>query len=298
MGELCSWRAGLRLGLVAKAPWLVRALQFVRFTHTIFALPFALGSMLVAAGGWPGWRLLALIVLAMVTARTAAMGYNRLADWEIDKRNPRTAGRHRLLSRTSAIALTSVSAAAFVGICAWINPLCFALSPVALGVVFFYSHTKRFTRYAQFFLGLALSVSPVGAWLAVTGQFDWAPCWLALGVLVWVAGFDMIYATQDVEVDRREGLQSMVTWLGVSYALKTARVLHAVAWVLFGVFGWVADLGMIYGVGWMAMGGVLIYEHLQARRLENLEALNQAFFVSNAWVGLIFLVATAMDRWF
>ena len=161
-----------------------RALTFIRFSHTVFALPFALGSMLAAAGGLPGWRIFGLILLAMVFARTAAMVFNRLADWEIDKLNPRTASRHQLVSRPIAIALLVLSAAGFVAVTWFINPLCFFLSPVALAIVFFYSLTKRFTVFTQFFLGLALAVSPVGAWLAVTGQFAWPPlilaaCWNA-----------------------------------------------------------------------------------------------------------------------
>ena len=150
-------------------------LSFIRFSHTIFALPFALGSMFVAADGLPSFRAFALVVLAMVFARTAAMTFNRLADWEIDKRNPRTAGRHKLVSKPIAIGACVASAWLFV-VTAWlINPLCFALSPVALAIIFFYSLTKRFTHGAQFFLGLALAVAPIGAWLAITGSFALPP---------------------------------------------------------------------------------------------------------------------------
>ena len=145
-----------------------RTLTFVRFSHTIFALPFALGSMLVAARGKPSLKTFALIVLCMVLARTAAMVFNRLADWQIDQRNPRTAARHTLISRAAAIVMLIVCSAGFIATTWWINRLCFYLSPVALALVFFYSLTKRFTAFSHFFLGLALSVSPVGAWLAVT----------------------------------------------------------------------------------------------------------------------------------
>ncbi len=250
--------------------------------------------MVVAADGWPSWGVFALIVLAMVFARTAAMAFNRIADWEIDRRNPRTEGRHRLVSRSTAVIGCVVASLAFVAVTWAINPICFALSPVALGLVFFYSLTKRFTHGAQFFLGLALSVAPVGAWLAVTGALAWPPLILALGVLLWVAGFDMIYATQDVEVDRREGLRSMVVWLGVPGALKLARVLHAATWVLLGCFGWSADLGVIYFLGWIGVLGFLIYEHRVART-GDLAKINGAFFVANAWIGLIFVTTTWAD---
>lgn len=271
-----------------------RFLGFIRFSHTVFALPFALGSMVVAADGWPSGWVVALIVLAMVFARTAAMAFNRIADWEIDQRNPRTEGRHRLVSRSTAVIGCGVSSLAFVAVTWAINPLCFALSPVALGLVFFYSLTKRFTHGAQFFLGLALAVAPVGAWLAVTGAFAWPPLILALGVLLWVAGFDTIYATQDVEVDRREGLLSMVVWLGVPAALRLAGWLHAGTWLLLGGFGWSAGLGTIYFLGWVGVLGFLITEHRVART-GDLSRINAAFFSANAWIGLIFVAATWVD---
>ncbi len=275
----------------------VRALAFVRFSHTVFALPFALGSMLVAADGWPGWRIFGLILLAMIFARTAAMGFNRLADWEIDKRNPRTAGRHRLVSRIVAIEITVVSAGAFIGAAAFINPLCFALSPVALAVVFFYSLTKRFTDFTQVFLGLALAVSPVGAWLAVTGAFAWPPFWLALAVLLWVAGFDLIYATQDVEFDRRAGLRSMVVRLGIPRSLRLAQALHAGMFAGLLVFGLSALLGVAYFGGLALIFLALLHEHRVARS-HDLGAINVAFFKVNAWVGAIFLAALIADTLF
>lgn len=271
-----------------------RLLQFVRFSHTVFALPFALGSMLVAADGLPSARLVGLIVLCMVFARTAAMIFNRLADWEIDKRNPRTVGRHRLVTRGPAAAILVLCSAAFVATTWFINPLCFWLSPVALLIIFFYSLTKRFTSYSHFFLGLALSVSPVGAWLAVRGHFDFAPLVLALAVLLWVAGFDVIYATQDHEFDRVEGLRSLVVRLGVDRALRWAQGLH---WLAFGVlllFGFFAGLGWPYYGGLGLIAVALVYEHRIAAR-RDMAAINQAFFHSNAIVGLIFVLAIATD---
>ncbi len=270
-------------------------LRFIRFSHTIFALPFALGAMFVAASGFPSWKICGLIILCMVFARTAAMTFNRLTDWEIDKRNPRTAGRHTLASRATAIAACTISSALFI-LCTWgINPLCFALSPVALIIVFFYSLTKRFTSFAQFFLGFALAVAPVGAWLAVTGSFAEAPLVLAAAVLCWVAGFDMIYATQDVEVDRREGLKSMVVWLGVPRALSLATVLHLVAFLGLVGFGLVAHLGVIYFSALALAAGALVYEHRLARK-GNVAAVNVAFFQVNAFVSTIFVLSTFADR--
>ena len=181
-------------------------LKFIRFSHTVFALPFALGAMFVAARGLPSLPTFAGILAAMVCARTAAMTFNRLADWEFDRRNPRTENRHRLVDKNIAAAWCLASAAGFI-LSAWtLNTLCLLLAPAALVIVFFYSLTKRFTHFAHFFLGLALSVAPVGAWIAVTGRLDFPPLVLAAAVLLWVAGFDLIYATQDYEADKREGL--------------------------------------------------------------------------------------------
>lgn len=276
---------------------IARLLRFVRFSHTIFALPFALGSMFVAARGWPAGETVALIVLAMVFARTAAMTFNRLADWRIDQRNPRTIERHRLVSRTAAIVLLVATSAAFVGTASAINPLCFALSPVALIIVFFYSLTKRFTSFSHFFLGLALSVSPVGAWLAVTGAFALPPLVLALAVLLWVAGFDIIYATQDHEFDQAEGLRSLVVRLGVARALRWAEALH---WLMLGVlviFGWQAQLGVAFYASLILVAGALIFEHRSAARLD-LAGINRAFFTSNAFVGLVFVLGIFLDQVF
>src|SRR6516164_6491949 len=178
-----------------------RILKFVRFSHTVFALPFAIGSMIVASRGLPATRVMLLIVLAMVFARTAAMAFNRMADGEIDKENPRTAARHLLVSKRVGWTLVVFSAAAFILVCRFINSLCFLLSPVALVIIFFYSLTKRFTSFTQVFLGLALGIAPIGAWLAVRGQFAVPPLVLGAGVLFWLVGFDLIYAIQDYEFD-------------------------------------------------------------------------------------------------
>ncbi len=274
---------------------IARLLRFIRFSHTVFALPFALGSMLVAAHGLPEWKTFALIVVAMVCARTAAMTFNRLADWQLDQRNPRTAERHTLVSRGAAILLLIASSAAFVATTWWINPLCFRLSPVALAIVFFYSLTKRFTSLSHFFLGLALSVSPVGAWLAVRGHFDFPPLVLGFAVLLWVAGFDVIYATQDHEFDRAAGLRSLVVRLGVARSLRWAQALHWLMLAVLATFGWSAKLGAPFYASLVLVAGALIYEHRSAARLD-VAAINRAFFASNAFVGVVFVLGIFVDQ--
>ena len=274
-----------------------RVLTFIRFSHTVFALPFALGSMFVAARGCPPPKTCGLIVLAMVFARTAAMVFNRLADWEIDKRNPRTASRHRLVSRGAASALLVASSGAFIATTFFINPLCFALSPAALVIVFFYSLTKRFTALSHAFLGVALAVSPVGAWLALRGQFAFPPLVLAFAVVCWVAGFDLIYATQDVEFDRAAGLHSAVVRLGVPRTLFVAQILHALMWLGLLAFGFSAGLRGVYYSGLVLILPALVFEHRIARK-GDLADINRAFFHSNAFVGFVFLAATLGDQFF
>jgi len=272
-----------------------RILAFIRFSHTVFALPFALGAMVVAAHPWPPLRIFGLILLAMVFARTAAMTFNRLADWEIDKRNPRTAGRHRLITRATAFVLLALSSLVFVLVTRWINPLCFLLSPLALIIVFFYSLTKRFTAYSHFFLGLALGVSPVGAWLAVSGRFDIPPFVLSLAVIFWVAGFDLIYATQDYDFDKREGMHSLVVSFGIARSLILAQWLHAAMWLLLILFGALSHLGIAYYAGMVLIFPVLIFEHRTAQKMD-IAAINRAFFNSNAFVGAVFVAAILLDK--
>lgn len=272
-----------------------RALQFVRFSHTIFAMPFALGAMLVAAGGWPSTRITALIVLAMVFARTAAMCFNRVADWEIDKRNPRTSNRHRLMSLSAATGLLVGSSVGFIATTWWINALCFWLSPVALAIVFFYSLTKRFTSFSHFFLGLALSVSPVGAWLAVRGRFDFPPLVLALAVLLWVAGFDMIYATMDADFDRGAGLHSWAVKRGIGAVLFWAQALHLAMFGALALFGWLSGLGAGFWIAMIIVAGALVYEHRAAAR-HDVIGINRAFFESNAVVGIAFALGIFWDQ--
>ena len=265
-----------------------RFLQLVRFSHTIFALPFALGALLVATHGRPSLRLLALVLLCMICARTAAMLFNRIVDWSIDQRNPRTAQRHKLISRPTAVLWLIVSALAFVVGAGAINRTTLWLAPLALAIIFFYSLTKRFTPLSHFFLGLALAVAPVGTWIAATGHLASAPLLLGAGVVGWVAGFDLIYATQDVEFDRGESLHSLVVRLGIARALRLAQWLHLAMFASLLAFGFVASLGAIYFCGMPLVAAALFYEHRSAARLD-LAGVNRAFFQSNAFVSAVFL---------
>ena len=275
---------------------LARFFRLIRFSHTVFALPFALGALVVAANGQPALRTLLLVVTCMVFARTAAMLFNRLVDWSLDQRNPRTASRHLLVPKWGAIILLTLSSAGFILAAAAINRLTFMLAPIALAVVFFYSLTKRFTSATHFFLGLALGVAPVGAWIAQTGQIDLAPLMLGAGVICWVAGFDLIYATQDYDFDRREGIRSLVVKLGIARSLRLAQFLHLAMFVALIVFGIIAQLGLIYYGGMPLVAAALFYEHRTASKLD-LGGINRAFFQSNAFVSAVFLVAVCVDRW-
>ncbi len=279
--------------------------SFVRFSHTIFALPFALAAMLVAARdnrGWPGWRIFGLILAAMVCARTCAMAFNRIADRKLDALNPRTANRHLprgQITLAGAILLCVSAAAGLVAASHFLNPLCFYLSPVALVVTCFYSLTKRFTDYTHVFLGIALALAPVGAWLAVKGA-DVSVLEilqmtaLALAVVLWLVGFDIIYALQDYEFDKAHGLHSLVVAWGPKNALAAAFLAHMVMCGVLVAFGLLCRFRIAYFVGWFIIVGCLVMEHWIARR-RGLNWINLAFFRLNALVGAVFLVVVAAE---
>ena len=271
-----------------------RFLRLIRFSHTVFALPFALGALVVAANGWPSLRTLLLVLVCMVFARTGAMLFNRLVDWSLDQRNPRTASRHLLISKFAASLLLVLSSAGFVLAAAAINRLTFILAPVALFVIFFYSLTKLFTSATHFFLGLALAIAPAGAWIAQTGRIDIAPLVLGFGVICWVAGFDLIYATQDYDFDRREGIRSLVVNLGIARTLRLAQILHFAMLTMLIAFGILAQLGLFYYAGMSLVVAALFYEH-NTEKLD-LAGINRAFFQSNAFVSAVFLLAVCVDR--
>ena len=278
---------------------------FVKFSHTVFALPFALAAMAVAARanrGWPGWRIFLLIVAAMVCARTCAMAFNRIVDRRLDALNPRTAGRHLpagTISLASALTLWVLSGVGLIVVSGFINPLCLGLSPVALVVICFYSLTKRFTDFTHVFLGVALALAPVGAWLAVRGTAvtPWEGLQmttLALAVVFWLIGFDLIYALQDYEFDREHRLGSLVVRWGPRNALMAAFLAHFVMVLLLGGFGLLSRFRMPYWVGLGLIAGCLLLEHFLARR-RSLNWLNLAFFRLNALVSVVFLVVTVAE---
>ena len=279
--------------------------SFVRFSHTVFALPFALAAMLVAARdtrGWPGWRVFGLILVAMVCARTCAMAFNRIVDRKFDALNPRTKNRHLpagQISLVSAVSLCVLSAAGFIAASWFLNPLCFYLSPVALAAVCFYSLTKRFTDYTHVFLGIALALAPVGAWLAVkgsaiSGNEILQVSVLSAAVILWLVGFDIIYALQDYEFDKSHGLRSLVVAWGPSNALTAAFLAHMLMCGLLLGFGLLCRFRIAYMLGWMLIVGCLVLEHWIARR-RSLNWINVAFFRLNALVGVVFLVVVAVE---
>ncbi len=289
--------------------------SFVKFSHTVFALPFALASMMLAARdqhGWPGWRVFLLVLAAMISGRTCAMAFNRIVDRRFDALNPRTAGRHLpagAISMTSAVSLCLLSGAALVAASWMLNPLCFALSPVALFFICFYSLTKRFTDFTHVWLGIALAIAPVGAWLAVKGGVEFlpmiegklklshsafVPVVLALSVLLWLFGFDIIYATQDYEFDRAQGLRSLVVRWGPKNALGVAFIAHLLLWILLAIFGARAAFRLAYWLGLMVIGALLLAEHLLARRRDT-RSVNVAFFKLNGTISTLFLGLVAVE---
>lgn len=270
-------------------------LSFIRFSHSVFALPFALVGALLAARHVPThWADIGWIVLAMVAARSAAMGFNRLVDADFDAGNPRTAMREiprGIISRPAAAAFVVVASVVFVAAAAALSPLCLLLSPVALGIVFWYSLAKRYTTYTQLFLGLAMAVAPVGGWLAAGGRAGAEPWWLGLAIGLWVGGFDVLYACQDVEFDRAHGLKSIPVRFGIDRSLAISRAMHVGAVLAMMALGLAAALGPIYLTGVVLVGLLLVYEQSLVRA-DDLSQVKRAFDL-NGYVGLLYLAATA-----
>jgi 4-hydroxybenzoate polyprenyltransferase len=274
-------------------------LEMIKFEHTLFALPFALMSMMLAADGLPAGRTIGWILVAMVGARSCAMAFNRLVDQEFDRLNPRTAGRALpagLLKRSQVWVFTVVTGGLLV-LAAWqLNPLALALSPVALAVICGYSFTKRFTDWSHLVLGLALAIAPVGAWIAVRGEFGWPSLVLAAAVTLWVAGFDVIYACQDVGFDRRIGLHSLPQRFGIGPALWISRALHLCMVSLLVALYCVADLHLAYLIGVAVVAALLAYEQSLVKP-HDLSRVNAAFFTLNGFVSVGLLLFTAVDVW-
>ena len=321
--------------------WLRNWGSFVKFSHTLFALPFAMASTALAARanyhqlteqggdppdimlrGWPGWKMLLLILAAMVTARTCAMAFNRIVDRKYDRENPRTRKRHLpagKISLFSAWTLTILSAAGFIA-SAWgidlnrdVNTgrmLCLPLAPVALFFILFYSYTKRFTHFTHIFLGLALALAPLGAWLAVTGSFGtslsdggffekmrhsfFTPATMAVLVLFWLIGFDIIYAIQDYEFDKATGLKSLVVYMGPANALNASLMAHLVMVILLGLLGILALFKMPYWIGLLIIAGCLSLEHWIIRK-RSLEWAEKSFFKLNALISVIFITVVIAE---
>jgi 4-hydroxybenzoate polyprenyltransferase len=275
--------------------------SFVRFSHSVFALPFALTGALLAINqrsSAESSKSMAVrvfwIVIAMIAARSAAMGFNRLVDADIDAINPRTAARELprgTMSTREAILFVVIASAVFI-FSAWqLGPVCFALSPVALAIVFWYSLAKRVTSYTQLFLGLAMAVAPVGGWLAAGGGSGWEPWLLGLAIGCWVGGFDVLYACQDLEVDRAHGLHSIPVRFGVARSLTISRTMHVIAVAALAALGPVAGLGWFYLAGVAGVAALLAYEQSLVSE-HDLSQIKRAFDL-NGYVGILYLVTTA-----
>ncbi|MBI2340759.1 MAG: UbiA family prenyltransferase [Deltaproteobacteria bacterium] len=275
---------------------LIYTLEMIKFSHSVFALPFALAALVFAADGLPPLKTVGLIILAMVTARNTAMAFNRFADAKIDAKNPRTANRHipkGLLSRGFVLSFALINGALFIYIASFFNPLAFKLSPMALAIIYFYSYTKRWTHFTQLFLGLSLAIAPVGAWIALRGMIEAFPLLLGAAVLFWVAGFDIFYATQDFHFDKSEGLKSLVVRFGIARSLIVAKFFHVLSMVFFLAIGIVYQLNTFYLTTVILMGTFLAYEHHLVKP-DDLSRVNTAFFTLNGTVGILYLAGTIL----
>ncbi len=277
-------------------------LEMVKFEHTIFALPFALISVVLAAqqlpDGWPAARVIGWVLAAMVGARSAAMAFNRIVDSDYDAINPRTARRalpSGLLTLGQVIAFTIVAVGLFEWAAWELNPLCFVLSPLALAAMLGYSFTKRFTYLSHLCLGLAIGLSPIGAWLAVTGQLKIVPVLLGAAVMLWIGGFDIIYALQDYNFDLKTGLHSLPKAIGPSRALLVSRIMHASMLLLMVTVGWLDGLHWAYYFGVLFVGSLIAYEQSLVKP-EDISRVDLAFFTLNGWVSVSMFIFVLLDR--
>jgi len=271
-------------------------LQMIKFSHSVFALPFALTSALLAASGIPDLRQIVWIVIAMVGARSGAMGLNRIIDRKIDSANPRTAGREiprGAISVFAALLLVTVSFAFFVFAAYMLNPLCLKLSPVAIIVLFIYSYTKRFTWMSHFVLGLSIAAAPLGAWIAVKGSLDADILPLVTAVIFWLAGFDVLYALQDMDFDRRYGLYSIPKKFGVRKSIYFSRIFHLISFLLLVANGMIFHLGAFYWTGMFLVSGLFFYEHSLIHE-HDLTKLDMAFFNMNGYISVTVFIFTLL----
>jgi 4-hydroxybenzoate polyprenyltransferase len=272
-------------------------LRMIKIEHSVFALPFAIISALVAAKGFPEWRVLFWILIAMVSARSCAMSFNRLADWQFDRLNPRTKNwplAAGLLSKRFMLLFILGCTALFVFAASQLNHLALLLSPVAIAIICFYSLTKRFTALSHWFIGLALGVAPAGAWIAVRGSLEFLPIWLSFAILFWTAGFDLIYSCQDVEFDREQKLHSIPSRFGIKTALVLSSLCHVVTVVLLSIFGFKAGMGRLYFIGVILVAILLFYEHMLVRP-NDLSRVNEAFFTINGLISVLLLIFCSLD---
>lgn len=277
---------------------IVTFMEMIKFSHTIFALPFALTGALLAAKGLPDANKVFWIIIAMVGARTAAMGLNRLIDADIDAKNPRTATRAipaGLLSKRFTLAVIVISFSLLFFAAAELNRLCFILSPLAVFFLVLYSYCKRFTSLAHLVLGVCLAAAPIGAWIAIRGSIESGPILLGVIVLFWVSGFDILYALQDLEFDKTAGLHSIPVYFGVSGSLWIARLFHFIMLILLVVLWKLLSLGMFFLLGVAVTGGMLLYEHWLLRDAD-LKKLDAAFFTMNGYISLSIFIFTALDQ--
>lgn len=272
-------------------------LEMVKIEHTIFALPFAFLGAFLAARGFPRLAQIGWILVAMIGARSAAMAFNRLVDLPFDARNPRTLNRalpQKLLTRGFVVAFIVASSAVLVFAASRLNRLSLELSPLALGVIFLYSYTKRFTWLTHIFLGVSLACAPIGAWIAIRGSISWSPVILGMAVALWVAGFDVIYSCQDVEFDKGESLYSIPKRFGVRAALWISAMLHLVMIGVLTFLFWREGLGTISLLGLAIVALLLAYEHSLVRPAD-LSRANTAFFTINGWISILLFVTTTID---
>lgn len=271
--------------------------ELIKFQHTIFALPFALISMLVCVDGLPSFRVIFWILVAMVSARSTGMAFNRVVDLRFDALNPRTQHWHLPAGKVSLKLVwifIVIMAIIFIFSAYMLNKLAFYLSPLALAILYFYSFTKRFTWLTHIFLGLSLGIAPVGVWIAITSQIALPPLVLGLAVLFWVAGFDIIYATQDIEFDKKYNLSSMVVRFGLPKALFISRVMHFLMVILLLWFGFLTQLGLFFLIGVFISASILIYEHSLVSP-DDLSKVNIAFFNINGLVSILLFVMTCLE---
>ncbi len=274
-------------------------LKMIKLEHSLFALPFAFVGMFLAANGMPSWNVILWVVVAMVGARSAAMGLNRYADAEIDARNPRTASREipaGNISKTATIFYIILSLAVYFLAAVMLNKLTAILSPIPILIFILYAYAKRFTNFCHIILGIALGLAPVCAWIAVTGTVNLPPFILGGAIILWVAGFDILYAIQDIEYDRKEGLHSIPAVFGVSGSLIIARLLHFAAFFLFILLMAFTNLGYIYLAGVLISGALMAYEHSLVSK-DDLSKLNMAFFNMNAYISITIMIFSIIDIW-